>query len=79
MPINHREIAFEDAIEHHLFNVGGYAKGDSANFDRERAIDPDRWRKAIAWMRENGLVPCGYGSTTRKAATGKLDEREISK
>ena len=40
MPIDHREIAFEDAIEHHLLNVAGYTKGDSANFDRERALDP---------------------------------------
>jgi type I restriction enzyme, R subunit len=40
MTIDHREIAFEDAIEHHLLNVAGFAKGDSVNFDRERAIDP---------------------------------------
>ncbi len=40
MTIDHREIAFEDAIEHDLLNVAGYAKGDSANFDRERALDP---------------------------------------
>lgn len=26
MPIDHREIAFEDAIERHLLNVAGYAK-----------------------------------------------------
>ena len=38
MAVNHREIAFEDAIEHHLLNVAGYAKADPANFDRERAL-----------------------------------------
>ncbi len=40
MAIDHREIAFEDAIEHHLLNVAGFAKGDSVDFDRERALDP---------------------------------------
>ncbi len=40
MPVDHREIAFENAIEHHLLNVAGYAKADPANFDRERALDP---------------------------------------
>lgn len=40
MTIDHREIALEAAIEHYLLNVAGYAKGDPANFDRERAIDP---------------------------------------
>ncbi len=40
MPIDHRERAFEAAIEHHLLTAGGYAKGDPAAFDRERAIFP---------------------------------------
>ena len=40
MPIDHRELAFEDAIEHHLLDVVGYTKADAKNFDRERAIDP---------------------------------------
>lgn len=40
MTIDHREIAFEAAIEHHMLNVAGYAKTDPANFDRENAIDP---------------------------------------
>jgi type I restriction enzyme, R subunit len=40
MPVNHREIAFEDAIENHLLESGGYEKGLSENFDRQRAIDP---------------------------------------
>ena len=40
MPVDHREIAFEDAIEHHLLNFASYAKADPANFDRERALDP---------------------------------------
>ncbi|OWY71562.1 type I restriction endonuclease subunit R [cyanobacterium TDX16] len=40
MPIDHRERAFEAAIEDCLLNRGGYAKADPENFDRERAIDP---------------------------------------
>jgi len=40
MPTDHRERAFEDAIEYHLVNVAGYKQGDPANFDLERGIDP---------------------------------------
>jgi type I restriction enzyme R subunit len=40
MPVDHRERAFEAAIEHHLLTTSGYAKGDPAAFDRERAIFP---------------------------------------
>lgn len=40
MPVNHRERAFEEAIEHHLTTAAGYAKADPEEFDRERAIDP---------------------------------------
>ncbi len=40
MPTDHRELAFEDAIEHHLLTDAGYERGDPANFDRERAVDP---------------------------------------
>jgi len=40
MPADHSEKAFEAAIEDHLLTQGGYIKGDPANFDRERALDP---------------------------------------
>jgi len=40
MPTDHREIAFETAIEDHLLTSGGYAKGDPRSFDRELAVDP---------------------------------------
>ena len=40
MPVDHREIAFEAAIEDSLLTSGGYAKADPANFDRQRAVDP---------------------------------------
>ncbi len=40
MPVDHRERAFEAAIEHSLLTHGGYIKADPANFDRARALDP---------------------------------------
>ena len=38
--IDHREIAFESAVEHSLVGAGGYEKGDAALYDRTRAIHP---------------------------------------
>jgi hypothetical protein len=32
----------------------------------KEAIDPDRWPKALQWMRDHHLVPNGYGKHTRK-------------
>jgi len=40
MPVDHREIAFETAIEQSLLSQGVYAQADPANFDRERCLDP---------------------------------------
>jgi type I restriction enzyme R subunit len=40
MPVDHKEKAFEAAIEDHLLTKGGYVKADPKNFDRERALDP---------------------------------------
>ena len=40
MPVDHREKAFEEAIEYSLLVDGGYIKADAANFDRERCLDP---------------------------------------
>src|SRR5215216_2150708 len=40
MPIDHREVAFEDAIEHHLLTHGGYERGRREDFDRVRTLDP---------------------------------------
>ncbi len=39
MPIDHRELPFEEAIEHHLPNECGYARGDAKAFDSERTVD----------------------------------------
>lgn len=40
MTANHREIAFEAAIEQHLLAHGSYAPGDAAGFDAVRGIFP---------------------------------------
>ena len=39
MPVDHKEIAFEAAIEESLLTHGGYLKGDPEAFDRELALD----------------------------------------
>lgn len=39
MPVDHKEVAFEDAIEHYLLEHGGYIKGDPTQFDPETALD----------------------------------------
>ncbi len=40
MPVNYKEIAFEDAIEWYLTEYGGFEKGDKNSFDPERGLDP---------------------------------------
>ena len=40
MPAKYREIDFEEAIEWHLVNEGGYNKGNREHFDPNRGIDP---------------------------------------
>jgi type I restriction enzyme R subunit len=39
MTVDHKERAFESAIEHHLITIGGYTKVDQANFDQIRSLD----------------------------------------
>jgi len=38
--VDHREIAFESAVEHSLLTSGGYEKGNPAQYDRTRALHP---------------------------------------
>jgi len=40
MPVDHREVAFESAIEDHLLKNGGYTKGDPDTFDKQLCLDP---------------------------------------
>ncbi len=44
-----KEVAFEAAIEAHLLQCGGYARGDPAAFDRALALDPG---SLLAFLRE---------------------------
>jgi type I restriction enzyme R subunit len=37
---DHREIAFESAVEHSLLSAGGYEKGNPNAYDRARALHP---------------------------------------
>jgi type I restriction enzyme, S subunit len=32
--------------------------------DRKKRFEEDRWRRALGWMREKGLVPSGFGKPT---------------
>ena len=43
MPVDHKEKAFETAIEHHLITSSGYVKAEQAHFDQQRAIDPTQF------------------------------------
>ncbi len=40
MPVDHREVAFETAIEDYLVSHGGYIRGHASSFDAEKGIDP---------------------------------------
>ncbi|MBV8841525.1 MAG: type I restriction endonuclease subunit R [Bryobacterales bacterium] len=65
---DHREIRFEDAIEHWLVNHGGYAKADPKNFDCDLALDPSvlipfiRQTQASKWK----IVAEYYGKTAEQ-------------
>jgi type I restriction enzyme R subunit len=57
VPVDHKEKAFESAIEYHLLTTAGYTKAEQGHFDQERALDttqfipfiqdtqPDTWKK----------------------------------
>ncbi len=49
MPVDHKERAFEAAIESHLLAKAGYSQGDPKIFDRERAIFPTEF---VAFVRD---------------------------
>ncbi|MFT4107171.1 MAG: restriction endonuclease subunit S [Lacrimispora sp.] len=34
--------------------------------EEKKRIDRARWLKALEWMRKNHMVPCGYGSKTKR-------------
>src|ERR1035437_5225208 len=82
--IDHREIKFEESIEHYLTNHGGYSKADPKNFDRDLALDPTvllpfirqsqpaKW-KVIADYCNNADTVCLAEVTRTMDARGSLD------
>ncbi len=47
MPVDHKEKAFESAIEHHLVTCAGYVKAEQGWFHQERALDPPQFLSFI--------------------------------
>lgn len=43
MPVDHKEKAFESAIEYHLITAAGYKKAEQAYFDQDRSLDPTQF------------------------------------
>jgi type I restriction enzyme, R subunit len=54
MPANHKEIAFEAAIEHHLAMHGGYTHGDNRDYD---ALGSDMSKSPLGYDREAAIFP----------------------
>ncbi len=63
MPVNHKEIAFEAAIEHHLTTSAGYEKGSPDAFDQERGLFP---QDVISFIRETQPKEWEYLSAIQK-------------
>jgi type I restriction enzyme R subunit len=49
VPIEHKEVAFESAIENYLLKNAGYTRGRNNTFDKERCLDSDVF---ISFIRE---------------------------
>ncbi|MBP7527337.1 MAG: hypothetical protein KA801_05405, partial [Syntrophorhabdaceae bacterium] len=68
MPVDHKEIAFETAIEHHLITSAGYEKNSPDAFHRERSLFP---QDVISFIQETQPKEWEYLSTIQK---GKAEE-----
>jgi type I restriction enzyme R subunit len=55
MPVDHKEKAFETAIEHHLITSAGYSKAEQAFFDQQRVIDPVQFLDFLKDTQSNTL------------------------
>ncbi|MBU4566346.1 MAG: DEAD/DEAH box helicase family protein [Desulfarculus sp.] len=73
MPVDHKEIALEAAIEDHLVNQAGYGKADPAAFDRERCLDPSLF---LSFVQETQPKEWAYlaGIQKAKAEATLLDD-----
>jgi type I restriction enzyme R subunit len=81
MPVDHKEIAFEAAIEQSLLTHGGYLKGDPEEFDRELALDRAelftflRDSQPKTWAKLEGLLGPQTESTVLDNLLGALAAR----
>ena len=81
MPVDHKEIAFEAAIEESLLAHGGYLKGRPEAFDRELALDRAelftflRDSQPKTWAKLEGLLGAQTESTVLDNLLGALAAR----
>ena len=81
MPADHREIAFEAAIEESLLTHGGFLKGDPEAFDRELALDRGelfaflRGSQPRTWAKLEGLLGRQTEATVLDNLQGALAAR----
>ena len=81
MPADHREIAFEAAIEESLLTHGGFLRGDPEAFDRELALDRGelfaflRGSQPKIWAKLEGLLGRQTEATVLDNLQGALAAR----
>jgi len=73
MAVDHKEKAFEAAIEDHLTTAGGYVKGDRDAFDQERGLFP---ADVVAFVKKTQPDEWAYleGIQKAKAEEALLDD-----
>ena len=83
MPADHKEIAFEAAIEESLLTDGGFLKGDPEAFDRELALDRGellaflRDSQPKTWAKLEGLLGPQTEATVLDNLLGALADRGL--
>ena len=83
MPADHKEIAFEAAIEEGLLTHGGFLKGDPEAFDRELALDRGelfaflRGSQPKTWAKLEGLLGPQTEATVLDNLLGALADRGL--
>ena len=69
MPVDHKERAFESAIEHHLITAAGYAKADQGFFDQVRALDATQFVPFVKDTQPEDLEETGKAAGSRTEET----------
>jgi type I restriction enzyme R subunit len=81
MPVDHKEKAFEAAIEHHLVTSAGYTKAEQGYFHQERALDPTQFIPFLkdtqknTWERLEKLLADRTEETVLDDLTKAMDSR----